>query len=107
MGSAYGAVFLISTVGMGLGSWGGGVIHDHLGTYGWLFIGSAAIGASPMLVAFTFRAPRLMAQGATSSLHPRLTSAHNAPPFRRLAPTRPDPRPAPQSAPSCRTRRSP
>ncbi len=67
MGSAYGAVFLISTVGMGLGSWGGGVIHDHLGTYGWLFIGSAAIGAAAMLVAFTFRAPRLMAQGATSS----------------------------------------
>lgn len=67
MGTAYGAVFLISTLGMGLGSWGGGFIYDLLGTYGWLYISSAAIGAAAMVLAFTFRAPRLMPQGATSS----------------------------------------
>jgi MFS family permease len=67
MGTAYGAVFLISTLGMGLGSWAGGFIHDHLGTYGWLYIGSAAIGGAAALLAFAFRAPRLMPQGATSS----------------------------------------
>ena len=32
MGTAYGAVFLISTLGMGLGSWAGGWIHDAFGT---------------------------------------------------------------------------
>ena len=67
MGTAYGAVFFISTLGMGLGSWAGGFIHDHLGTYGWLYGGSAAIGAAATLMVFSFRSPRLMAQGATSS----------------------------------------
>ncbi len=58
MGSAYGAVFLISTLGMGLGSWAGGFIHDAFGTYAWLFISSAAIGLTAMVLALTFRAPR-------------------------------------------------
>src|SRR5262249_35861470 len=61
MGSAYGAVFLISTLGMGLGSWAGGFIHDAFGTYAWLFISSAAIGLMAMVLALTFRAPRLAA----------------------------------------------
>jgi MFS family permease len=58
MGTAYGAVFLVSTLGMGLGSWAGGWIHDVFGTYAWLFIGSAAIGAMAMVLALTFRSPR-------------------------------------------------
>src|SRR4030095_13476458 len=58
MGTAYGAVFLVSTLGMGLGSWAGGWIHDVFGTYAWLFISSAAIGAMAMVLALTFRAPR-------------------------------------------------
>ncbi len=33
MGSAYGAVFLVSTIGMGLGSFAGGAIYDRLGSY--------------------------------------------------------------------------
>jgi MFS family permease len=67
MGTAYGSVFLVSTLGMGLGSYAGGLIHDHLGTYAWLYITSTAIGAAAMLLAFSFRPPRLMAQGAISS----------------------------------------
>ena len=43
MGSAYGAVFLISTLGMGLGSWAGGFFYDAFGTYAWLFISATAI----------------------------------------------------------------
>src|SRR5881628_8962 len=61
MGRAYGAVFLISTLGMGLGSWAGGFIHDAYGTYAWLFISAAAIGLMAMVLALTFRAPRLIA----------------------------------------------
>ena len=61
MGSAYGAVFLISTLGMGLGAWAGGYIHDAFGSYAWLFISSAAIGLMAMVLALTFRAPRVAA----------------------------------------------
>src|SRR5215470_17476142 len=59
MGSAYGAVFLISTLGMGLGSYAGGAIYDRVGSYTWLFVGSFAIGAAAVLLAFTFRRPRV------------------------------------------------
>ncbi len=59
MGSAYGAVFLISTLGMGLGSFAGGVIYDRLGAYTWLFLASCAIGAAAVVLAFTFRRPRV------------------------------------------------
>ncbi|PYN73404.1 MAG: MFS transporter [Candidatus Rokuibacteriota bacterium] len=62
MGTAYGAVFLISTIGMGLGAWAGGWIHDALGTYAWLFISSAAIGVMAMVLALTFRQPLVAAR---------------------------------------------
>jgi predicted MFS family arabinose efflux permease len=58
MGTAYGGVFLVSTLGMGLGSFAGGLIHDTLGSYAWLFITSAVIGVMGLLLALTFRAPR-------------------------------------------------
>ena len=57
MGTAYGAVFFISALGMGLGSLAGGVIHDRLGAYVWLYIGSALIGLAALALAFTFRRP--------------------------------------------------
>ena len=58
MGTAYGGVFLVSTLGMGLGSFAGGWLYDQLGSYAWLFISSAAIGGMAGLLALTFRAPR-------------------------------------------------
>jgi len=57
MGRAYGGVFFISCIGMGLGSYAGGAIYDALGSYQWLFLASAAIGAMAVLVAVTLRAP--------------------------------------------------
>jgi predicted MFS family arabinose efflux permease len=48
---------------MGLGSWAGGYIHDVFGTYAWLFISSAAIGLMAMVLALTFRAPRVVPMG--------------------------------------------
>lgn len=60
MGSAYGGVFLISTLGMGLGSFAGGLIYDRLGGYAWLFLASAAIGGLAALLAVTFRPPRTL-----------------------------------------------
>ncbi len=57
MGTAYGAVFLISSVGMGLGSFAGGLIYDTLGSYQWLFVGSFLIAASAVILAITLRPP--------------------------------------------------
>ena len=57
MGTAYGAVFLVSSLGMGLGSLAGGVIYDRLGAYAWLYLGSALVAFMAVLLAFTFRRP--------------------------------------------------
>ena len=61
MGAAYGGVFLISTLGMGLGSYAGGVLYDRLGSYAWLYGGSFAVGALAVALALTFRPPRSVA----------------------------------------------
>ncbi|HEU5194665.1 MAG TPA: MFS transporter [Methylomirabilota bacterium] len=60
MGAAYGGVFLVSTLGMGLGSFAGGVLYDRLGSYAWLYAGSFAIGAAAVVLALTFRAPHAL-----------------------------------------------
>jgi MFS family permease len=57
MGSMFGAVAMISTIGMAIGPWAGGVIYDRLGGYGWLYIGAAAIGLGAAAIAFAFRPP--------------------------------------------------
>jgi MFS family permease len=58
MGTAYGAVFFISSVGMGVGSYAGGWFYDHLGSYTWLYLSSFAIGGMAALLAATLRPPR-------------------------------------------------
>jgi MFS family permease len=58
MGSALGAVSFAATLGMALGPWIGGWLHDELGSYAWMFIGSSAIGLGAVAIAFTFRPPR-------------------------------------------------
>ena len=66
MGAAYGGVFLVSTLGMGLGSFAGGVLYDRLGSYTWLYAGSFAIGAAAVMLALTFRAPRSLPLAAAT-----------------------------------------
>jgi MFS family permease len=58
MGAAYGAVFLVSTLGMGIGSYAGGWLYDRLGSYAWLYGGSFLVGAVAVTLALTFRPPR-------------------------------------------------
>jgi MFS family permease len=73
MGSAFGAVSLVATLGMALGPWLGGWLFDAVGSYAWMFIGSSAIGLGAVAIAFTFRPPRalgaplLTARATTSS----------------------------------------
>ena len=61
MGSAFGAVAFVSTLGMALGAWAGGWLYDSFGSYVWLFIGSAGIGVGATAIAFTFRPPSALA----------------------------------------------
>ena len=57
MGSAFGAVAMISTLGMAIGPWAGGWIFDTFGSYFWLYIGSFGIGLGAVAIAVTFRPP--------------------------------------------------
>ncbi len=58
MGTAFGAVAFVSTLGMSLGPLVGGWLYDALGSYFWLYMGSFGIGLGAVAIAFTFRAPR-------------------------------------------------
>ena len=58
MGTTFGAVALVSTLGMSLGPWAGGWLYDAIGGYFWLYIGSFGIGLGAVAIAFTFRPPR-------------------------------------------------
>ena len=58
MGTVFGAVSAVSTLGMSIGPWTGGWLYDTFGGYFWLFVGSAAIGVGAVAIASTFRPPR-------------------------------------------------
>src|SRR5467141_2154697 len=60
MGTVFGAVAFVSTLGMALGPWAGGWLYDALGSYFWLYIGSFGIGLGAVAIASTFRPPRLL-----------------------------------------------
>ena len=60
MGAAFGAVSLAATLGMAVGPWAGGWLYDSLGSYAWMFVGSAAIGAGAVAIALTVRPPRIL-----------------------------------------------
>jgi MFS family permease len=60
MGTAYGAVFFISCIGMGLGSYAGGALHDLLGTYQGLFLASFAIAVMAVVLGVTLRPPAMV-----------------------------------------------
>jgi predicted MFS family arabinose efflux permease len=63
MGTAYGAVFLVSSLGMGVGSLAGGLVYDRLGAYAWLFLGSSLIAFMAVVLAMTFRRPARLTVG--------------------------------------------
>ncbi|HXJ83137.1 MAG TPA: MFS transporter [Candidatus Methylomirabilis sp.] len=58
MGTAYGAIFMLQAIGMGLGAYGGGWFHDHFGTYAWLFGSATAVAALAILFALPLRPSR-------------------------------------------------
>lgn len=58
MGTTFGAVTAVSTLGMALGPLVGGWIFDRFGAYTWMHLGAAAIGLGAVAIFVTFRAPR-------------------------------------------------
>lgn len=54
LGTVLGAATMLSSIGMALGPVGGGWIFDAMGSYAWLYIGSAAIAAAAVLIALAF-----------------------------------------------------
>jgi MFS family permease len=54
MGTVFGAVTMLSSIGMSSGPLIGGFVFDAFGSYAWMFIGSAAVGLGAMAVAFAF-----------------------------------------------------
>lgn len=55
MGAAYGGVFFISTLGMGLGSYLGGLLFDIRGSYALLYPASALMGVAALGLALMHR----------------------------------------------------
>jgi MFS family permease len=54
MGTVFGAAAMVSSLGMALGPAIGGWIFDHFGSYGWLYIGSFAVGIGATAIALLF-----------------------------------------------------
>lgn len=54
MGSVFGAVTMLSSLGMAIGPLAGGWIFDNYGDYGWMFIGSLALGVGAAAIALAF-----------------------------------------------------
>ncbi|MGF7159314.1 MFS family permease [Rhodoligotrophos appendicifer] len=54
LGTVFGAVTMLSSLGMAFGPLAGGLIFDAFGGYSWLFLGSAVVGLAAVAVAFTF-----------------------------------------------------
>jgi MFS family permease len=57
MGSVFGVVAMISTLGMALGPPIGGLLFDTFGSYAWLYLGSFGLGLAAVAIASTVRPP--------------------------------------------------
>jgi MFS family permease len=69
MGGAYGAVFMLQAIGMGLGAYAGGWFYDVLGTYAWLFVMASISGVTALLFALPLRSPRTVGGPAVVAAH--------------------------------------
>ncbi|WP_027555584.1 MFS transporter [Bradyrhizobium sp. Cp5.3] len=61
MGTVFGALTMVSAIGMAFGPWAGGRIFDANNSYAWLYLGASGIALAAVLVALVF-SPRREAQ---------------------------------------------
>jgi MFS family permease len=54
MGTTFGAVSMVASLGMALGPWAGGFVFDTFGNYAWLYISSLGFGLGAVAIALTF-----------------------------------------------------
>jgi MFS family permease len=54
MGTVFGAITMVASLGMALGPWAGGLVFDTFNSYLWLYVGSFSIGLAAVAVALTF-----------------------------------------------------
>jgi MFS family permease len=54
MGTVFGAVSMVASLGMALGPWAGGIVFDTFNSYLWLYVGSFSIGLAAVAVALSF-----------------------------------------------------
>jgi MFS family permease len=60
MGTVFGAISAMASLGMAFGPWAGGWVFDTYASYSWLYVGSFAVGLAAVAVALTFK-PRPVA----------------------------------------------
>jgi predicted MFS family arabinose efflux permease len=58
IGTAFGGIFFVSAIGMGLGAYSGGLVHDVFGSYWTLYVASTIIGTAAIAVGLALRPPR-------------------------------------------------
>jgi MFS family permease len=56
MGTVFGAMTMVSSIGMAFGPWAGGTIFDAFNSYVWLFIGASTVGLGAAAVSVVFTA---------------------------------------------------
>jgi MFS family permease len=54
MGTVFGAMTLVSSIGMAFGPWAGGHIFDAFNSYMWLYLGASMIAVGAVTIACTF-----------------------------------------------------
>jgi MFS family permease len=54
MGTVFGAMTMVSALGMAFGPWAGGRIFDAFNSYAWLYVGAAGVALGAVAVACTF-----------------------------------------------------
>jgi predicted MFS family arabinose efflux permease len=69
MGTLFGAIAMISTLGMAIGPLGGGWLYDAFGGYFWLYISSAGIGLGAVAIALTTRPPEKLPVALAGAAH--------------------------------------
>jgi MFS family permease len=54
MGTVFGAVTMVASLGMALGPWAGGAVYDATQSYMWLYVGASTIGLAAVAIALAF-----------------------------------------------------
>jgi MFS family permease len=66
MGTVFGAISAVASLGMAFGPWAGGWVFDTHASYAWLYIGSFAVGLAAVAVALTFKPGPIVPQLAAA-----------------------------------------